>query len=163
MTDTVHWNTQLTIYKAFPMHLLKTPSVPSVHSAATQSLRESRSACIFTYSNMQSSFFQTNVLSYVRFEVLTAVVMKSSTFSDIKQCSPLKINRRLGGTCRLHLQNRRISLCLARFILLPWRWRRHLPPKSRMTFNGLHGVISWKIKLFKCFVMPLSLITTCPK
>jgi hypothetical protein len=28
-------------------------------------------------------------------------------FWDIMLCSPLKVNRRLGGTCRLHFQGRR--------------------------------------------------------
>jgi hypothetical protein len=37
---------------------------------------------------------------------------------------------------------------LAWFILRPWRRRRHVPPKRRLTFNGLHGVISQKIELF---------------
>jgi hypothetical protein len=27
--------------------------------------------------------------------------------------------------------------------------QRHIPPKCRLTFNGLHGVTSQKIKLFK--------------
>jgi hypothetical protein len=27
-----------------------------------------------------------------------------------------------------------------------WRWRRHVPPKHRVTFNGLHGIISQKIR-----------------
>jgi hypothetical protein len=44
-----------------------------------------------------------------RFEVLTAVVKKSSVFWDITPCSPLKVNRPFEGTCRLHLQGRRIS------------------------------------------------------
>jgi hypothetical protein len=39
-------------------------------------------------------------------------VMKSSVFCDITPCSPLKVNQRFGGTCRLHLQGRRI--CQAR-------------------------------------------------
>jgi hypothetical protein len=43
----------------------------------------------------------------VEFEVLTAVVMRSSIFWDITPRSPLKVNRRFGGTC-LHLQGRRI-------------------------------------------------------
>jgi hypothetical protein len=30
--------------------------------------------------------------------------MKSSVFWDITPCSLLKVNRRFGGTCRLHLQ-----------------------------------------------------------
>jgi hypothetical protein len=37
---------------------------------------------------------------------------------------------------------------LARLILRPRRWRRYVPPKRRLTFNGLHGVISQKIVLF---------------
>jgi hypothetical protein len=37
-------------------------------------------------------------------EVLTAVVMKSSLFWDIRTCSPLKVNGHLGGTFNLHLQ-----------------------------------------------------------
>jgi hypothetical protein len=35
--------------------------------------------------------------------------MKSSIFWDITPCSPFKVSRRFGGTCRLHLQRRRIS------------------------------------------------------
>jgi hypothetical protein len=48
--------------------------------------------------------FQTKDLgSYVRFEVLTALFMKSTIFRDITPCSPFKVNRRFGGTYRLHL------------------------------------------------------------
>jgi hypothetical protein len=43
------------------------------------------------------------------FEVLTAVVMKSIIFWDITPCSAFKVNRRFGGTYRLHLQGRKIS------------------------------------------------------
>jgi hypothetical protein len=46
---------------------------------------------------------------YLGFEVLLALVMKSTTFWDIAQCSPLKVNRRFGGTYRLHLQDQKIS------------------------------------------------------
>jgi hypothetical protein len=35
--------------------------------------------------------------------------LKGSIFLDIMQCSPLKINRCFGGTCRLCLQGQRIS------------------------------------------------------
>jgi hypothetical protein len=43
----------------------------------------------------------------VGFEVLTAVVMKSSIFCDITPCCPLKANRRFEGACCLHLQGPR--------------------------------------------------------
>jgi hypothetical protein len=35
--------------------------------------------------------------------------MKSYLFWDITPCSPLKVNRRFGGTYRLHLQGRGMS------------------------------------------------------
>jgi hypothetical protein len=49
------------------------------------------------YLDMYSLSFKLVVLLVVKFEVLTAVVMKSSIFWDISPCSPLKIYRRFGG------------------------------------------------------------------
>jgi hypothetical protein len=46
-------------------------------------------------------------LEIIGFEVFTAVVMKSIIFWDMTPCSPPKVNRRYGGTRRLHLQGRR--------------------------------------------------------
>jgi hypothetical protein len=41
-------------------------------------------------------------------------------------------------------------LFLAWLILRPWRrWRRHVPPKRGLTFNGIPGVISQKMELTK--------------
>jgi hypothetical protein len=37
---------------------------------------------------------------------------------------------------------------LACLIIRPWIWRRHIPPKRRLNFNRLHGVIQQKIDLF---------------
>jgi hypothetical protein len=51
--------------------------------------------------------------SSLGFEVLTAVVMKSTIFLDITQCSPLKVYRCFGGTYRLYLHGRRISQATA--------------------------------------------------
>jgi hypothetical protein len=103
----------------------------------------------------------------VGFEVLTPVVMESSIFCDITPCNPLKVNRRFRGTCRLHLQYRRISQAKKKnqrerrwqgagfllWLILPsWRLRRHVPPKRPLNFNGLHCVISQKKALtrYKC-------------
>jgi hypothetical protein len=47
-----------------------------------------------------------------------------------------------------------LSLLPASFWFLAWlnlrpsRWRPNVPPKGRLTFNGLHGVISQKTELF---------------
>jgi hypothetical protein len=49
------------------------------------------------------------IIVHVGFEVLAAVGMKNSAFWDITPCTPLKVNRRFGGICCLHLQGRRIS------------------------------------------------------
>jgi hypothetical protein len=46
---------------------------------------------------------------YVGFEVLTAVVMKSTMFCDITPCIPLRVNRRFGAKYHLNLQGQRIS------------------------------------------------------
>jgi hypothetical protein len=93
---------------------------------------------------------------------------KSYIFCDITPCSPLTVNRRLGGTYRLHIKGQRITqvrnqslLCLpsisywllARLILQPWKRRRHVPPKRRLTFNWLHGVISQVIELFVSYYL----------
>jgi hypothetical protein len=57
----------------------------------------------------------------VGFEVLTAVIMKTTIFCDRTPCSPLKVNQRFGGTCRLHLQGRRrtvLAICFHTGFLL---------------------------------------------
>jgi hypothetical protein len=54
------------------------------------------------------------IIYYVVLEVLPAVVMKGHIFRDIRPCSPLKVNRRSGGTFRLQLP----GLCLTLFSCL---------------------------------------------
>jgi hypothetical protein len=54
---------------------------------------------------------------FVGFEVLTAVVRKSSIFWDVTPHSPLKVGCRFGGTCLLHLQGL-LAICFhAGFVL----------------------------------------------
>jgi hypothetical protein len=54
---------------------------------------------------------------YAGFEVFTMVVMESTIFWDITPCSPLKFNRRFGGTYRLHLQGLLATCFHAGFLL----------------------------------------------
>jgi hypothetical protein len=51
----------------------------------------------------------TNKNYFVGFDVVTAMVMKITIFPDITPCSPLKVNRRFGGTYCLHLQGQIIQ------------------------------------------------------
>jgi hypothetical protein len=62
--------------------------------------------------------------------------MKSSVVWNITPRNPLKVNRHYGGTCRLCFLS--VSCWFdAWLILRPRRWRRHVPPKRQLTFNGL--------------------------
>jgi hypothetical protein len=51
---------------------------------------------------------------------------------------------------------------LLNLFLRPWRWRQYVPPKHRLTLNGLHGVISQKMVLFMIWVFKLVLKFTIP-
>jgi hypothetical protein len=69
-----------------------------------------------------------------------------SIFWDITPCSPLKDNRRFGGA-----GSKQSSVMLPAspwflvwLILRAWRFRWHVPPKRQLSFNGQHGVISYK-------------------
>jgi hypothetical protein len=60
---------------------------------------------------MYGSNVEIRIISYicehVRFDVFTAVTMKSAVFLDVAPCRYC-VNRRFGGTYRLHLQGRKI-------------------------------------------------------
>jgi hypothetical protein len=74
-------------------------------------------------------------------------------FWDITPCSPLKVNRRFGGTYRLHLQGRALlATCFHAGFLLGIFFDPEdgddVHPKRRLTFNGLYGFISQKVVFF---------------
>jgi hypothetical protein len=80
----------------------------------------------------------------VGFEVLIAVVTKSSISWDITPCSPLKGNRRFGGTCRLHPQGRGGST-----YSLILNVEATFSSEKSLTFNGIRGLISQKMEVFE--------------
>jgi hypothetical protein len=104
------------------------------------------------------------IMFEVGFEVLTAVITNITIFWGITPYSPSRVKRRCGGTYRLHLQGRRISrgrnqrentlltICFhAVFFCSAYSntiWRRYIRPKRRLTFNGLHGIMSQRTALF---------------
>jgi hypothetical protein len=85
--------------------------------------------------------------------------MKSSILWDITPVSPLKVNRHFGGTCRLHLQVRRISQAknqrgggfLLGLFFDPEDEGDMFLRDVGLTFNGLHCVISQKTELYVPF------------
>jgi hypothetical protein len=82
--------------------------------------------------------------------------MKSSILWGISLRSTLKVNQHFGVLRHFHLQGPRISQAefsdcyllhaglLIGFMLRPSRWKRVLPPKCQLTFNGQNGVLSHK-------------------
>jgi hypothetical protein len=73
-----------------------------------------------------------------------------SIFWHITPCSPLKVNERLREIYRLHLEGERIRQetimkQVASRASSTLKRRRHVLPKRRLTFNGLHVFISQKV------------------
>jgi hypothetical protein len=72
------------------------------------------------------------------------ILMKRAVIWDITQCSPVKVNERLGDTYLLHLQGRKVSQAsnqheigyagrnqyrfIVWFTLWPWKWRLYVSP-----------------------------------
>jgi hypothetical protein len=80
------------------------------------------------------------------------IYFKSSLIWDIRPCSPLKVNRRFGGTCRLHRKGQRIPCLLSAsrrsLAFLTSRWKGHVPLKRRLTFHWLQGNLKFYNNLF---------------
>jgi hypothetical protein len=92
-------------------------------------------------------------------------IFKNAVFWDVAPCRSC-VNRRFGGTYRLHIQGIKIGergsnvsrwlhtadcnhllTLVPRSRILPWRWRRYVPPKRRLT-HDLHGATSQKTAFF---------------
>jgi hypothetical protein len=84
--------------------------------------------------------------------------MKKAVFWDVAPCR-YGLNRRFGGTYRLHLQGRREII---RKSLLPWRWRRYVPPKRRLR-PYLLGATSQKTAFFIVTAVKTSNLTSVSK
>jgi hypothetical protein len=96
------------------------------------------------------STWGSNTIFCFGFEVLAAVSLKRAIFWNIMNCIPVKVNRRFAEICTLHLRDRRLcqvrnQYAASRNRLL--KQRRHVPPKRRLTFIGIRGVITQKIEL----------------
>jgi hypothetical protein len=89
--------------------------------------------------NKKFSYIFSSTKSFIAvFEVLTGVIMKSSIFWDITPRSLIKVNWCFRGTCHLHPQG--------------WSWTWRSPPKRRLTFSYLHGIVYQKTELIRTFL-----------
>jgi hypothetical protein len=132
-------------------------TVACCHYAPSISLYQSLStwwAGQSVYCCFLSSAFRKHP-TVVWFQVITAVVMKSTVFRDITPCNPLKTNRRFRETYRLHLQSRisRVGLPSASTLVTCWAYstlnmEEYIFLKYRLAFNGLQGNISQNTVVF---------------
>jgi hypothetical protein len=90
------------------------------------------------------SYYIRNSLLFLGSEVLIEVVTESLVFRFITVCSPLKANR-------FHCCLFRVGFLLS-FPSTP-KMEAIFSSESRLTFNGLHGVISQKIQPFSRFYL----------
>jgi hypothetical protein len=111
-------------------------------------------------------------------EVITEVVMKSSTYWNITPCSPLKVNQRFGRTyrtpsvsknkpCKVPARiqmTRRDRLCLAPVFTLSscsiyfstLKEEAICPSETSLTFSGLHSITCKNIVLISLITIPRS-------
>jgi hypothetical protein len=82
----------------------------------------------------------------VRFEVFTAVTMEKAVFWDVAPCRS-GVNRRFGDQSAFNVSDGRFACGFSYFTPLPWRWRRYVPPRRRLT-PLLHGATSQKTAFF---------------
>jgi hypothetical protein len=118
----------LRYYKWDASHWLRNTDLNhSAYTSTTRSDIKKMSAFCRQSAIIKSIWFST----YQRF--------KCTIFWDITPCSPLKVNRRFGGTYRLHLQGRKISRAQNQ---RESRWQ------AKLRWKRLHAVISHRIELF---------------
>jgi hypothetical protein len=72
------------------------------------------------------------IWGYIRFEVFTALTMKNAVFWDVGPCRTC-VNRRFGGTYRLHLHGRTIRGCSHLLALVPRS--RHIPKDGILQYE----------------------------
>jgi hypothetical protein len=98
-----------------------------------------------TYSSEMSVDFYRNTRRYMP-EDTTLSVLKNAVFSDVAPCRTC-VNRRYGGTYRLHLQGRKIR---ERGTSVS-RWRRHIPEDSILHNHRRENIKSSGIALISTF------------
>jgi hypothetical protein len=106
----LHWNTkaQHRVHKSPTLDLIQS-QFKRIHIVKTRFSNVQFSFVLGLRLEFLLQFLKQNVLHFFcGFEILRAAVVMSSIFWDITSYSPLRVNRRFEGTCRLHLQCRRI-------------------------------------------------------
>jgi hypothetical protein len=111
----------------------------------------SEEACNFFNIHCHENL-KAHTVNCVGFQVVTAVVMKSSVFWDIAPCCLMKVNQCVGGMCQsliiCQTTNQHEAGSKQSSTPRPWSWSQDVPLKHQFAFSRLHGIISQNIELF---------------
>jgi hypothetical protein len=96
-------------------------------------------------SRLSCCSFLPNPFQSVRFEAFTAVTMKNVVYWYVALCRSCvnRLHLPTGGSVCSHL----LTLVPRSRIFLPWRWRRYVLPKRRLT-QDLHSATPQKTTFF---------------
>jgi hypothetical protein len=135
---------------------------------------ESSGACCRTSGGLK--FLPLQIRSSAEFLCLTRGKRTSATNFQTKRCHTVEggnlkqkarfpayqVPKAMAVSCSLssghqYEANRNLDVSVATLpcwlaswiIILPWRWRQHVPPKHRLTFNGPHGLTSLYMEHYK--------------
>jgi hypothetical protein len=109
-------------------------------------------------SKLQFSNHKKRITHYIYFNVQQTYRILRSHTGGYEEFHPLRYTGRVVRWKSTNVSEKHVaSSCLlpttswflAWPILRPWKWKRHVPPKRRLFFNGLHGVISQKKEVFE--------------
>jgi hypothetical protein len=104
----------------------------------------------FMYSLSFPSYFVPLILPYIlSLSFLSFFSVKTAVHLDVTPCSSVGTDVLVCDYNLGVLIIAPVAACLD--YSSPWRRKRHFPPKRRMSFTGLHGVISHT----KLFITPL--------
>jgi hypothetical protein len=103
----------------------------------------------FFLTEMASQYKSTQPIKNISMTIHPQMALKR-----LRQCAITRLEKIRNRREILSPASRRFLLW---FILRPCRWRRHVPPKCRLTSNGLLGIVSRKMKFF---LSPYSLSLT---
>jgi hypothetical protein len=87
----------------------QTHSIYYSHDVISKDSKSHKTRCKIVIHNNLKLYFNLHDLNWRQNDGGSWTNCYNEEFWYIKQCSPLKVNRRFGGTCHIHLQGRSIS------------------------------------------------------
>jgi hypothetical protein len=90
-------------------------------------------------------FFTKTRTFYAWYQVLTAVILKSTVFRDVTPCNLAFFSGSKSEKIKQEARNKQREILLGWLIFLPWRWRQYVPQKLQSTSASLYCLTSQNI------------------